>query len=383
MEAYLDYNATTPLDPEVRKVMTEALSFANASSFHQAGQKARNAVEEAREIIAESLSCEPGDLIFTSGGTESDNLAVRGVLMARLLERRHLVVSTIEHQAVLHTARHLEKRRCEVSFIPVSADGVVKLDELEKAVSDRTALVSLMHANNETGVIQPVAEAAKIAHAKGALFHVDAVQSYGKLDLDPESLGIDLLSISAHKICGPKGAGALYIRKGVKIEALLHGGHQEKNVRPGTENVAAIAGFGKAAELVQKNKAEESRRVGTLRDRLEKGLLEKVSGTRVNGDTNRRLYNTSSLSFEGLDGETLLMNLDLLGIYVSTGSACTAGSVEPSHVLLAMGLPEKAARATIRFSLGRFTSDAEIDYALANVPSVVEKLRKASTEAKK
>ncbi len=383
MEAYLDYNATTPLDPEVRKVMTEALSLANASSFHRAGQKARHAVEEAREIIAGTLSCEPGDIIFTSGGTESDNLAVRGVLMARLLERRHLVVSTIEHQAVLHTARHLEKRRCEVSFIPVSADGIVRLEELEAAVTDRTALVSLLHANNETGMIQPIAEAAKIAHAKGALFHVDAVQSYGKLGLDPEELGIDLLSISAHKICGPKGAGALYIRKGVKIEALLHGGHQEKNVRPGTENVAALAGFGKAAELTQKFKAEESARVGKLRDRLEKALLQKVFGVSVNGNPKKRLYNTSNLSFEGLDGETLLMNLDLQGIYVSTGSACTAGSVEPSHVLLAMGLPEKAARATIRFSLGRFTTEEEIDYALANIPAVVEKLRKASTGTKR
>jgi len=383
MEVYLDYNATTPLDPEVRKVMTEALALANASSFHQAGQKARHAVEEAREIIAGTLSCEPGDLVFTSGGTESDNLAVRGVLMARLLERKHLAVSTIEHQAVLQTAQHLEKRRCGVTYVPVSKDGIVKLDALEAAVTDQTALVSLMHANNETGVVQPVEEAAKIAHAKGALFHVDAVQSYGKLDVDPEKIGADLLSISAHKICGPKGAGALYIRKGVKIEALLHGGHQEKNVRPGTENVAAIAGFGKAAELAHKNKAGESKRVGVLRDRFEKALIEKISGVHVNGDVKKRLYNTSNLSFEGLDGETFLMNLDLLGIYVSTGSACTAGSVEPSHVLLAIGLPESTARATIRFSLGRFTSDAEIDYALANIPGVVEKLRKASTGTKR
>ncbi len=382
MEAYLDYNATTPLDPEVRKVMTEALSLANASSFHQAGQKARHAVEEARESIAESLSCEPGDIIFTSGGTESDNLAVRGVLMARLLERRHLAVSSIEHQAVLHTALHLQKRRCAVSFVPVGADGVVKMDALKSVVTDETALVSLMHANNETGVIQPIEEAAKIAHAKDALFHVDAVQSYGKLDIDPEALGIDLLSISAHKIYGPKGAGALYIRKGVKIEALLHGGHQEKNVRPGTENVAAIAGFGKAAALAQQYKAEESRRVGGLRDRFEMTLLEKISGTHVNGDKKKRLYNTSSLSFEGLDGETLLMSLDLKGICVSTGSACTAGSVESSHVLLAMGLSENAARATLRFSLGRFTTEAEVDYVLAELPGVIEKLRKAGTSAK-
>ena len=381
MQAYLDYNATSPLDPEVRKVMTEALSLANASSFHQAGQKARHAVEETREIIAGTLSCEPGDLIFTSGGTESDNLAIRGVLMARLLERRHLAVSAIEHPAVLDTARHLEKRRCALSVVPVGADGVVSLDALKAVVTDQTALVSLMHANNETGVIQPIQEASKIAHAKGALFHVDAVQSYGKLDLKPEEAGIDLLSISAHKLCGPKGAGALYIRKGVKIESLLHGGHQEKNVRPGTENVPAIVGFGKAAALAQRYRQEESRRVGALRDRLEMTLLEKVSGVHLNGDIKKRLHNTSNISFGGLDGETLLMNLDLKGICVSTGSACTAGSVELSHVLLAMGLPEASARATIRFSLGRFTTEAEVEYVLTELPRVIEKLRKTGTAA--
>ncbi len=380
MTAYLDYNATSPLDPEVQKVMAEALSLANASSFHQPGQKARHAIEEAREKIASTLSVEPGDIIFTSGGTESDNLAVRGVVMARLIERKHLAVSTIEHQAVLHTAQHLERRRCPVSYVSVDLSGVVKLEELEKAVTVQTALVSLIHVNNETGVIQPIQEAAKIAHAKGALFHVDAVQSYGKMDLDPENLGIDLLSISAHKICGPKGAGALFIRKGVKIEALLHGGHQEKNIRPGTENVAAIAGFGKAAELAHHQRSKESVRVGILRDRLEKNIFQKIPGARSNGDPKNRIYNTLNLSFDGLDGETLLMNLDLEGISVSTGSACTAGSVEPSHVLLAMGLGEAQARSSIRFSLGRFTTDKEIDYVIEKLPVVVEKLRKASTQ---
>ena len=383
MQAYLDYNATTPLDPQVKEVMAAALSLANASSFHQEGQKARNAVEEAREIIAASLSVEPGDIIFTSGGTESDNLAVRGVVMARMIERKHLAVSTIEHQAVLHTAQHLEKRRCPVSYVPVRPDGVVNLEELQKAVTDQTALVSLMHVNNETGVIQPIQEAAKIAHAKGALFHVDAVQSFGKMEIDPETLGIDLLSISAHKICGPKGAGALYIRKGVKIEALLHGGHQEKNIRPGTENVAAIAGFGKAAQLALKRMKEETLRVGVLRDKLEKGLTQNISGTQLNGDPKNRIYNTLNMSFDGLDGETLLMNLDLEGIFVSTGSACTAGSVEPSHVLLAMGLGEVRARSAIRFSLGRFTTDAEIEHAERAVGALVERLRQASTQRKK
>ena len=382
MNVYLDYNATSPIDPEVFEAMRPYLTehFANASSFHQRGQAARHAVENAREIVADELRVEPGDIIFTSGGTESDNLAVRGVVMARMIERKHLAVSTIEHQAVLHTAQHLEKRRIPVSYVPSGEDGVMKLDELEKVVSDQTALVSLMHVNNETGVIQPVEEASKIARGKGAFFHVDAVQSFGKLPLDPQKLGADLLSFSAHKICGPKGVGALYIRKGVKIEALLHGGHQEKNVRPGTENVAGIVGLGKAVELAAKKRNEESARVGKLRDQLQKGLTEKISGIQLNGDAKRRIYNTLNVSFDGLDGETLLMNLDLKGICVSTGSACTAGSVEPSHVLLAMGFSEKRARAAIRFSLGRFTTEAEIDQTLSELPGIVERLRKASTE---
>ena len=383
MQAYLDYNSTSPLDPEVQKAIAEAFPLANPSSFHQAGQKARHAIEATRETIARELGVEPGDIVLTSGGTESDNLAVRGVVMARLAERKHLAVSTIEHQAVLHTAQHLEKRRCPVSYVPVDQRGVVRLEELEKAVTDQTALVSLMHVNNETGMIQPVMEAARIAHAKGAYFHVDAVQSFGKLPLDPEALGADLLSVSAHKICGPKGAGALYVKKGVRIEALLHGGHQEKNVRPGTENVLGIVGFGKAIEIIRRVRNEEAARVKTLRDRLERTLFDKIADVRLNGDPGDQIYNTSNLSFEGIDGETLLMNLDLKGICVSTGSACTAGSVEPSHVLLAMGIPEKTARAAIRFSLGRFTTDEEVDYTLEVVPQVVEKLRKASTEHKR
>ncbi len=384
MEAYLDYNATSPIDPRVAEAMRPYLesTFGNASSFHQKGQAARHAVETAREKIAEMLQVEPGDIIFTSGGTESDNLAVRGAVMEHMLKRRHLVVSTIEHQAVLYVAKHLEKRGVRVSYVPVDANGVVNLKALEGAVTDETALVSLMHVNNETGVIQPIEEAAKIAHAKGAYFHVDAVQSFGKLPIHPEELGIDLLTISAHKICGPKGAGALYLKKGVKIQALLHGGHQEKNIRPGTENVAAIAGFGKAVELLGQTPAEEQSRVRKLRDRLHEGLKKSVPDIRLNGDESKRIYNTLNLSFPGLDGETLLMNLDLKNIYVSTGSACTAGSVEPSHVLLAMGLEEKLARAAIRFSLGRFTTEAEIEYAIQEIPNIITRLRKSSTVKK-
>ncbi len=385
MEVYLDYNSTTPLDSRVFEAMKPYLTenFANASSFHQRGQAARHGIEQAREKIADCLVVEPGDLFFTSGGTESDNLAVRGVVMARLMERKHLVVSCIEHQAVLHTAQHLARRRCPVSYVPVDAEGIVKLDELEKSVTEQTALVSLMHVNNETGVLQPIVEASKIAHAKGAYFHVDAVQSFGKLPLEPEKLGADLLTISAHKICGPKGVGVLYIRKGIKIEALLHGGHQEKNIRPGTENVPAIVGFGKAAELAFGQQDVESKRVEELRDRLEQGIQKNISGVQLNGHAKNRIYNTLNLSFEGLDGETLLMNLDLKKIYVSTGSACTAGSVEPSHVLLAMGCSEKRARSSIRFSLGRFTTQQEIDYVIETLIGLVERLRKNSTQRTK
>ena len=381
MEAYLDYNSTTPVDPAVAEVMRPYFTeeFANASSFHRKGQAARHAVELAREKIGDFLGVEPGDIIFTSGGTESDNLALRGTMVSRLNERKHLVISSIEHQAVLHTAKFLGGLGCEVTVVPVSPSGIVDLDALKKSVTEHTSLVSLMHVNNEVGTIQPVEEAAKIAHDKGAYFHVDAVQSFGKLPIDPEKMDIDFLSISAHKICGPKGSGALYIRKGLKIKPIFYGGHQEKNIRPGTENVAAIAGFGKATELARKNHNTEAKRVEALRNHLEEGIQKKIPSMCLNGDSKARIYNTLNVSFEGLDGETILVNLDLKHIFVSTGSACTAGSIEPSHVLLAMGLGEKMARAAVRFSLGRFTTNTEVDYALAELPGIIERLRKSAT----
>lgn len=381
MEAYLDYNSTTPLDPLVLEAMKPYLSgaYGNASSFHKMGQKSRHAIEEAREIIADSLGAEAGDIVFTSGGTESDNLAVKGTLESFIGKRNHLVVSSIEHQAVLHPAQHLEKKGVRVTYLPVDPEGLVNLEALRQSVSEDTALVSLMHVNNEVGTIQPIREAAEIAHQKGALFHTDAVQSFGKIPLDAEEIGADMISLSAHKICGPKGVGALYLKKGIKIKAVTHGGHQEKNIRPGTENVAAIAGFGKAVELVLKYGAEESVRVLGFREKLHMGLQKTVPDIKLNGHSSRRIYNTLNLSFAGLDGETILMNLDLKNIFVSTGSACTAGSVEFSHVLLAMGLTEKLARAAIRFSLGRFTREAEIAAALSEIPKLVERLRGAST----
>jgi cysteine desulfurase len=385
MEAYLDYNATSPIDPEVAEAMAPFLreSFGNPSSFHRKGQSARHAVEESREILAETLGVEPGDLVFTSGGTEADNLAVKGVMDFMRDERNHLVVSTIEHQAVLHPAQHLSKMGYEVDFAPVTEAGTVDLDYLKEVICHRTALVSVMHVNNETGVIQPIEAAARLAHEKGALFHTDAVQSYGKMPIDAEEMGFDLLSLSAHKICGPKGAGALFVKKGIKLKSVTHGGHQEKNIRPGTENVAAIVGLGKAARLAAAGHEAEARRVGKLRDFLLKGLRERISGVHLNGRVDHRIYNTLNVSFEGIDGETLLMNLDLKNIFVSTGSACTAGSVEPSHVLLAMDLPADLARAAIRFSMGRFTTEREIEYALEELPPIIDRLRSSSTRIKR
>ncbi len=384
MEAYLDYNASTPLDPRVFDTMIPYFreSFGNASSIHKAGQKARHAIETAREEIADCLGVEPGDIIFTSGGTEADNIAFKGSVEAADPKRRHLVVSTIEHSAVLHPARYLASKGYKVTFVSVGADGLVDPAEVKNAVTDETALVSVMHVNNEVGTVQPIREIAAIAKKHGALFHTDAVQSFGKLLLDPEVDGIDLLSMSAHKICGPKGCGAVYIRKGVKVKSVTHGGHQEKNIRPGTENVAAIAGFGRAARFALQERAAETKRVHALREKLFQGLQDSVPDIRLNGHPDRRIYNTLSLSFAGLEGETLLMNLDLKGIFVSTGSACTAGSVEPSHVLIAMGLPDRLARSTVRISLGRFTTSKEIDHAILEIPPIVERLRKASTSHK-
>ncbi len=355
--------------------------FGNASSFHKKGQASRNAVESAREIIADFLETEPGDILFTSGGTEGNNLAVKGALEALSGKKNHLVVSSIEHQSVLHPAQALQKKGIPVSIVPVDSNGVIILSELEKAITDQTALVSVMHVNNETGMIQPIEEASRLAHQKGALFHTDCVQSFGKIKIDLDLVRPDMITISSHKICGPKGVGALYLKKGIKIKAVTHGGHQEKNIRPGTENVASIAGFGKAVELVREKSVVEVKRVKLLRDKLIEGIRKNISKIQLNGNLEGMVYNTANISFDGLDGETLLMNLDLKNIYVSTGSACTAGSVESSHVLLAMGLSEKMVRSTIRFSLGRYTTDAEIDACLNELPPIVERLRKNATHA--
>jgi cysteine desulfurase len=382
---YLDHNATTPVGARAREAMVRTLTqedFGNPSSVHYYGQRAKSSVDEARAEVAALIGADPGDLIFTSGGTESDNLALRGALEARAAEprpRRHLVVSAIEHEAVLNTARSLEKNGWPVSIVPVGASGVVDPADIAAAVTGETALVSLMHANNEVGTIQPILEAAAIAKAAGAWFHTDAVQSAAKLPIaarDWGAAGVDLISISAHKFGGPKGVGALWIRRGVRLSPTATGGRHERNRRAGTENVSGIAGFGAAAAAARESFAADAARIAELRDRLESSILSSVPGTAVNGDPSRRLPNTSNISFDGVEAESLLIALDLDGVAVSTGAACSSGTLEPSHVLKAMGLPHPRTKNSLRFSLGPENTAAEIDRVAAVIPPLVDKLRR-------
>jgi cysteine desulfurase len=375
---YLDHNATTPLLPEVIDRMTGTLreEFGNPSSVHHFGQQAKAAIDEARTEVATLLSADPSEVLFTSGGTESDNIAIRGA--AEALEatgRRHLIASSIEHEAVLNTLKALAKRGWRTTLLPVDQTGIVAPDALRAALADDTALVSVMHANNEIGTIQPIAELARIAHDRGALFHTDAVQSAAKLLVSVRSLGVDMLSISAHKFYGPKGVGALWIRRGLRVLPLLTGGRQERSRRAGTENVAGIVGMGVAARMARGKMADEGTRLSALRDRLEAEVLAAVPGTAVNGAREPRVPNTTNVSFDRVEAESLLIALDLEGIAVSTGSACSSGTLEPSHVLKAMGFNAHRAQNSIRFSLGASSTDAEIDRVIAVLPKMVEKLR--------
>jgi cysteine desulfurase len=375
---YLDHNATTPLLPEVIDRMTGTLreEFGNPSSVHHFGQQAKAAVDEARTEVATLLSADPSEVLFTSGGTESDNIAIRGA--AEALEatgRRHLIASSIEHEAVLNTLKALAKRGWRTTLLPVDQTGIVAPDALRAALADDTALVSVMHANNEIGTIQPIAELARVAHDRGALFHTDAVQSAAKLPVSVRSLGVDMLSISAHKFYGPKGVGALWIRRGLRVLPLLTGGRQERSRRAGTENVAGIVGMGVAARIARGKMADEGTRLSSLRDRLEAEILAAVPGTAVNGAREPRVPNTTNVSFDRVEAESLLIALDLEGIAVSTGSACSSGTLEPSHVLKAMGFNAHRAQNSIRFSLGASSTDAEIDRVIAVLPKMVEKLR--------
>jgi cysteine desulfurase len=378
MRIYFDHNATTPVDSEVADVVSKTIrdDFGNASSVHHFGQQAKALLDDARTAIAELIGAEPSEIVFTSGGTEADNFAIRGV--AEALEptgRRHLIASAIEHEAVLNTFKALARRGWKTTLLPVDASGIVRADALTDALTDQTALVSVMHANNEIGTVQPVTELARLARAGGALFHTDAVQSVGKLDVNVRELGVDLLSLSAHKFNGPKGVGALWIRRGTRIGAILTGGKHERNRRAGTENVPAIAGLGVAARLAARKSDAEGRRLATLRNRLEEEVLARIPGTAINGIRQPRVPNTTNISFDGIEAESLLIALDLEGIAVSTGSACSSGTLEPSHVLRAMGLPAHRTQNSIRISLGAGNTDEEVSYFLEKLPGVVTKLR--------
>ena len=375
---YLDHNATTPPHAAVIERMTAALSveFGNPSSVHHFGQRAKAALDDARSAVAALIGSDPSEVVFTSGGTESDNFAIRGVVEAvEPTGRRHLVASSIEHEAVLNTLKALGRRGWTVTLLPVDETGIVSPDALQAALTDQTALVSIMHANNEIGTVQPIAELARIAKARGAVFHTDAVQSAGKIPVDVKALGVDLLSLSAHKFYGPKGAGALWVRRGLRLLPPLTGGRQERSRRAGTENVAGIVGLGAAAQIARTKMAQEAVRLGPLRDRLEEGVLATVSGTAVNGARSPRVPNTTNISFDRVEAESLLIALDLAGIAVSTGSACSSGTLEPSHVLKAMGLSTHRTQNSIRFSLGAGNTEADVERVIEVLPGIVDKLR--------
>jgi cysteine desulfurase len=379
---YFDHNATTPVAPEVADRMDRAVRehWGNASSVHHFGQQAKAAVDDARGQVAALLGADPSEIIFTAGGTESDNFAIRGA--AEALEptgRKHLIATSIEHEAVLKTLAALAKRGWRVTLLQVDASGIASPDALRQAITDDTAVVSVMHANNEIGTIQPIAELAAIAKAHGALMHTDAVQSAGKIPIDVKALGVDMLSISGHKFYGPKGVGAMWLRKGVRLTPYMTGGRQERNRRAGTENVPAIVGLGAAAERARVKLQDEGTRVRALRDRLEAGVLASVAGAARNGAAEPRVPNTSNISFDRIESESLLIGLDLEGIAVSSGSACSSGTLEPSHVLKAMGLPHLRTLSSIRFSLGASNTEADVDRVIRVLPPLVEKLRGLTT----
>lgn len=384
---YLDYNATTPVAPEVLDAMLPyfCADFGNASSIHTFGQNARAAVEAAREQVAALIGARAQEIFFTSGGTESDNHAIFGIVslsfpssLASTASRSHIITSLVEHEAVLNACQALEKQGVDVTYLHVDQDGSVDLEDLRAALRKETVLITIMHANNELGTVQPLEEIGRVAKQADVYFHTDAVQSAGKIPIDVERFQLDLLSLSGHKLYAPKGIGVLYVRGGTRLTQLLYGGHHQRGVRPGTENVAGIVGLGKAAEIARHSLANDAKRLTALRDQLEHGLLRRVPHSRINGGHAVRTPNTANLVFPGVEGEALLIALDLRGLACSTGAACSSGAVEPSHVLTAIGLPAEEARASLRFSLGRHTTQADIDFAMQVIPAVVAQLRQLS-----
>jgi cysteine desulfurase len=377
---YLDHAATTPTHPEVVKAILPyfAEAFGNPSSIYTCGREARGAVEEARTKVAELIGARSEEIIFTSGGTEADNYALKGVAYANEHKGNHIITTSIEHHAVLEVGKFLERRGFKITCLPVDKYGLVAPDDVRKAITDKTILISVMHANNEVGTIEPVEEIGKIAREAGVYFHTDAVQTVGHIPVNVDKLKVDLLAISAHKFYGPKGAGALYVRKGTKLVSLMHGGEQEKRRRAGTENVPAIVGFGKAVELAGQEMGKGAERVAHLRDKLIKGLLEKIDHIRLNGHPTSRLPNNVNVSVDFVEGESMLLNLDLEGICASTGSACSSASLEPSHVLLALGIPPEQAHGSLRFTFGRENTEADVERVLEILPGIVAKLRAMS-----
>ena len=377
---YFDNAATTKLDNEVLETMLPYLkeSYGNASSIYKLGRESRKAVEESREKIAEALNCNPNEIYFTAGGSESDNTAIKGIAHANKKKGNHIITSKIEHPAVLETCKKLEKDGFEVTYISVDEKGIINLEELKKSIKQETILISIMFANNEIGTIQPIKEIGKIAKEHNIYFHTDAVQAVGSAKIDVQKLNIDSLSMSGHKFYGPKGIGALYIKNGVRFEKFIDGGHQERNKRAGTENVAAIVGIGKAIELAYKDLEEHNRKIKELRDYYVSQIKEKIPYIKINGDEEKRLPGNSNISFRFIEGEGLLLNLDLKGIYASSGSACTSGSLDPSHVLLAIGLPHEIAHGSLRISIGKYNTKEEIDYLVENLVEIVNRLREMS-----
>jgi cysteine desulfurase len=380
---YLDNNATTQVAPEVLEAMLPCYHelYGNASSVHTFGQEAKALVDKARQQVARLLGCEPNEVVFTSGGTESDNLAIRGMVESVSRPNRHVITTLIEHHAVLHCCQALQKTGVKITYLPVDCEGRVDPAAVERNITPETVLISVMHSNNEIGTTQPLREIGEIAKAHDICFHTDAVQAVGKVPLNVDDLGVDLLSIAGHKFHAPKGVGALYVRKGTRLRPLLFGGAHERNRRAGTENVPQIAGLGAAAELALDGMEERLASIQRLRDYFESEVLNRIPGTQLNGCRQSRLPNTANLRFDQAESEALLINLDLVGIACSTGSACASGSIEPSHVLLALGMTTEQAFSSLRFSLSRYTERDEIDAALSLLPAVVEKVRQIAPHA--
>jgi cysteine desulfurase len=377
---YLDHAATTPTDPEVVQAMLPFFTdrFGSASTLYSIGKESKAAVEEAREKVALPIGARPEEIYFTSGGTESDNWAIAGAALANEGKGNHIITSKIEHHAVLETCHFLEKRGFEVTYLPVDADGLVDPDDVKKAITDRTVLISIMHANNEIGTIEPVEEIGSIARERKIIFHTDTVQTVGSIPVDVNSIGCDALAISAHKLYGPKGVGAMYLRKGTKIQRFMNGGGQETNRRAGTHNVPGIVGLGKAAELAREKMDETIPRLVSLRDKLIDGIFERIPDVRLNGHRTQRLPNNVNVSFEGIEGESIILLLDMHGICASSGSACTSGSLDPSHVLMALGMRHEQAHGSLRLTLGRENTEWDVKNVLEALPVIVERLRMMS-----